>query len=131
MIKPSESSSFAPIEARPKRESGSATANQQLATASFGDAYQKAVDQEPSLKFSIHAQTRLAARNINLTPDDISHIHEAIDKAVSKGAKQSLLVVMNDQAFIVNVPSRTVITAIDRDSMKAKVFINIDSTVMV
>jgi flagellar operon protein len=39
--------------------------------------------------------------------------------------------VMENQAFIVSVPNRTVITALDNNSMKENVFTNIDSAVIV
>jgi flagellar operon protein len=39
--------------------------------------------------------------------------------------------VMDSQAFIVSVPNRTVITALDGGSMKENVFTNIDSAVIV
>jgi flagellar operon protein len=57
-------------------------------------------------------------------------MNEAVNKAASKGARQSLLV-MDNQAFIVSVPNRTVITALDGGSMKENVFTNIDSAVIV
>jgi len=39
--------------------------------------------------------------------------------------------VMDNQAFIVSVTNRTVITALDGSSMKENVFTNIDSAVIV
>jgi flagellar operon protein len=82
------------------------------------------------LRFSAHAKERLALRNINLSQDDMARMNAAVDKAASKGARQSLLV-MEHQAFIVSVPNRTVITAMDGGSMKENVFTNIDSAVIV
>jgi len=72
----------------------------------------------------------LSLRNINLSADDLNRMNQAVSKAASKGAKQSLLV-MDKQAFIVSVPNRTVITALDEGSMKENVFTNIDSAVIV
>ena len=96
----------------------------------FGTLFQTAVTDDGSISFSSHAKDRLGLRGINLTPEEIQRLSEGISKASSKGAKQSLLV-MENKAFIVGVPSRTVITALDADSMRAKVFINIDSAVFV
>jgi flagellar operon protein len=96
----------------------------------FETVFQNAVDKTQSLKFSAHAQERLSLRNINLSADDLSRMNQAVNKAASKGAKQSLLV-MDKQAFIVSVPNRTVITALDEGSMKENVFTNIDSAVIV
>ena len=96
----------------------------------FETVFQNAVDKTQSLKFSAHAQERLSLRNINLSADDLNRMNQAVNKAASKGAKQSLLV-MDKQAFIVSVPNRTVITAIDGGSLKENVFTNIDSAVIV
>jgi flagellar operon protein len=96
----------------------------------FESVLQGTVDKGQALKFSAHAKERLALRNINLSPDDLSRITDAVNKAASKGARQSLLV-MDNQAFIVSVTNRTVITALDGGSMKENVFTNIDSAVIV
>jgi flagellar operon protein len=97
----------------------------------FAQALQNATGEQPVLRFSSHAQGRLIARNIQLSPEDLSEMDEAIGKAVAKGAQESLLLVMAKQAFIVNIPSRTIITAMDTEKMKDKVFIHVDSVVMV
>jgi flagellar operon protein len=95
------------------------------------DAFlQSTVDRGQGLKFSAHAKERLSLRNINLSADDLSRMNDAVNKAAAKGARQSLLV-MENQAFIVSVPNRTVITALDNNSMKENVFTNIDSAVIV
>jgi flagellar operon protein len=84
----------------------------------------------PPLKFSAHAMQRLESRNIKLSPDDIARMNAMADKAAAKGAKQSLFL-MNDVALVVSVKNRTVITAVDRDSMKENVFTNIDSAAII
>jgi flagellar operon protein len=100
-------------------------------TAQPFDAFLKStVDQGQGLKFSAHAKERLSLRNINLSAADLSRMNDAVNKAAAKGARQSLLV-MDNQAFIVSVPNKTVITALDNNSMKENVFTNIDSAVIV
>jgi flagellar operon protein len=84
----------------------------------------------PPLKFSAHAMQRLESRNIRLTPDDIGRMNQMADKAAAKGAKQSLFM-MNDVAMVVSIKNRTVITAVDHDSMKENVFTNIDSAAII
>ncbi len=96
----------------------------------FDSILQSTVDKGNGLKFSAHAKERLGLRNINLSADDLNRMNDAVNKAASKGAQQSLLV-MDNQAFIVSVPNRTVITAMDSGSMKENVFTNIDSAVIV
>lgn len=96
----------------------------------FDAILQTTVDKGNTLKFSAHAKERLALRNINLSEGDLNRMNDAVNKAASKGARQSLLV-MDNQAFIVSVTNRTVITALDGGSMKENVFTNIDSAVIV
>lgn len=96
----------------------------------FDAILQTTVDRGTALKFSAHAKERLSMRNINLSPEDMARMTDAVNKAAAKGARQSLLV-MDHQAFIVSVTNRTVITALDGSSMKENVFTNIDSAVIV
>ena len=100
------------------------------ATHPFESVFQTAVDRGLGLKFSAHAKERLQSRNINFSPADMNKIQGAVDKAASKGARSSLLV-MKDVALIVSVTNRTVITAVDGNSLKENVFTNIDSAVIV
>jgi flagellar operon protein len=83
-----------------------------------------------SLKFSAHAQQRLQSRNINLSQNDLAKMNAMADKAAAKGAKQSLFM-MRDTAMVVSITNRTVITAVDQQSMKDNVFTNIDSAAVI
>ncbi|PYY26778.1 TIGR02530 family flagellar biosynthesis protein [Paenibacillus illinoisensis] len=82
------------------------------------------------LKLSNHAMKRLEQRGIELKSEQMQQIGTAIDKAAAKGAKESLIL-MQDMAFIVNVKNRTVVTAMDSESMKDNVFTQIDSAVII
>lgn len=96
-----------------------------------GNAFKEILDNQISgLKFSQHAQQRLKARNIQLSSQELQQLNAALDKAAQKGAKESLFV-MQKLALVVNVPNKTVITAVDGASMKENVFTNIDSAVIV
>jgi flagellar operon protein len=92
---------------------------------SFQSIFQQEVD---SLKFSNHAMKRLESRNIQLSQNELNKIQTAIDKAQSKGSKDSL-VMMDSTAFIVNIPNRTVVTAVPVGENNENVFTNIDSVV--
>lgn len=94
--------------------------------------FQKILDQKLTgeLKFSAHAQQRLASRNIRLTSKELAGLNEAVGKAEAKGARESL-VVMDRVALVVSVKNRTVITAVDDQSMKDNIFTQIDSAVIV
>ena len=82
------------------------------------------------LKFSAHAMQRLQSRNIQLSNDDIARMNVMADKAAQKGAKQSLFM-LRDVAMVVSIKNRTVITAVDQESMKENVFTNIDSAAVI
>ena len=80
-----------------------------------------------SIKFSKHANERLAMRNINLSAEQMERLENGTTKAREKGIQESLVMVDN-MAFIVNVPKNTVITAIG-DSTDS-IFTNIDGAVI-
>jgi len=82
-----------------------------------------------NLKFSNHAVERMRSRGINLDKGDLLRLEQAVDKAQSKGSKETLIL-SGDSAFIVNVKNKTVVTAMDRQLMKENVFTNIDSTIV-
>jgi flagellar operon protein len=82
------------------------------------------------LKFSAHATQRLRERQIQFDPDTLSRMNDAITKADSKGV-QDTLVLTDKAALIVSVPSRTVITAMDRGNLNGNVFTNIDGAVII
>lgn len=81
------------------------------------------------LRWSAHAVQRLAQRQITVTPEVQARLEGAVDKLAGKGGRESLVMV-DQMAFVVSVPNRTVITAVDRAGMKDQVFTNIDSAVL-
>ncbi|MCL2840811.1 MAG: flagellar protein [Defluviitaleaceae bacterium] len=83
---------------------------------------------ETPLQFSKHAALRLNDRNISLTGEQIDRVSEGIGKAGEKGIRDSLVLV-DDVALVVNVKSRTVITALNQ--AVDNVFSNIDGAVIV
>ena len=85
---------------------------------------------ENGLKFSKHADLRLAQRNIALTEEQLQRLNEGAKKAGEKGINESL-VIMDDLTFIVNVKNSTVVTAMDMESSKENVFTNIDGAVII
>ncbi len=99
------------------------------AGTSDSSSFQALLDRQ-LVKFSHHAEQRLSQRGIQLGPDTLNRLGGAIDKAAAKGAKESL-VLFQDMAFIVNVKSRTIVTAMDGASVQDHVFTQIDSAVVV
>ena len=82
------------------------------------------------INFSAHAKQRLQDRSIELGPEELGKLARAVDKAADKGCRASLLL-YKDMAFVAGVDNRTIITALDGQSMKEHVFTNIDSAVVV
>lgn len=106
------------------------TGNNSHQTSVNGNKTFQDIFRENIVRFSHHAESRLQQRGITLKPEQIAKIESAIDKAASKGAKDSLILI-NDMALIVNVKNKTVITALDSNSMKDNVFTQIDSAIIV
>lgn len=96
-------------------------------------AKQKAVlgslSQTQGIKFSNHAIDRIKSRGISMGPEQMAKLEQAVSKAEQKGARETL-VLMGNNALIVNIKNKTVVTAMDQNMMKENVFTNIDSTVV-
>ncbi len=92
---------------------------------SFDSIFQSEIDK---LKFSNHASKRIESRELHLSNADMDKLKNAVSRAEQKGAKDSL-VMMDNKAFIVNIPNKTVITALDIQKSEENIFTNIDSVV--
>ena len=101
------------------------------AAGSFASFLQKTVDEQETIgvKFSKHAAKRLDDRDITISEDQKNRLNFGVQLADEKGIKDSLVMV-DSLAFIVNVPSQTVITAMDGDGSDDGVFTNIDGAVI-
>ena len=86
--------------------------------------------QGSELKFSKHATNRLATRNIELTDNQVARLQDGLQKANEKGIKDSL-VIMDKLAFIVNIPSATVVTAMYQTENAENIYTNIDGAIIV
>ena len=97
---------------------------------SFEEIWKKKTEEtNTELRFSKHAANRLADRSITLSDNQLNRLTEGAKKAGEKGIKETL--VMVDQlAFIVNVPNNTVITAMDQSQTNENIFTNIDGAVI-
>ncbi|MDI9459250.1 MAG: TIGR02530 family flagellar biosynthesis protein [Bacillota bacterium] len=85
--------------------------------------------QQRTVKFSAHAAKRLEARGIQLSEEQLQNLEEAVEKARNKGGRETLIL-LDNIALVVSVINRTVITAIDGESLKDNVFTQIDSAVI-
>lgn len=104
-------------------------ANQSVQSAQTEGAKFSELFDRQMLKFSHHAEVRMAQRGISLPQEGWKQINEAVNSAAEKGAKDSLIV-YRDVAMIVNVPTRTVVTALDGGQLKSNVFTQIDSAII-
>ncbi len=82
------------------------------------------------VKFSKHAANRLNDRNISLSVEQLQKLNDATSKAGEKGIKESL-VLMDQLAFVVNIPNNTVVTALDKSETNLNIFTNIDGAVII
>lgn len=96
---------------------------------SFQDVLFRELANAGQIKVSAHAQKRMQERNIILDSEDWHKINDAMNRAQAKGANNSLLI-HGELAFIVSVKNRTMVSAIDEESMREHVFTNIDSAVI-
>ncbi len=94
-------------------------------TGKFNSVFQEELEK---IKFSNHAIKRLESRNIQLSDSSLDKIKSAVEKAEQKGAKDSLIM-LDNTAYVVNIPNRTVVTAIELNQANENVFTNIDSVV--
>lgn len=99
-------------------------------TRSFEELLRQAVSQREGPAFSKHAEFRMSQREISLSADDMARLTDAIGRAEHKGVKNTL-VLLDQMAFIVNVPDNVVITAMNGQDLKENVFTQIDGAVIV
>lgn len=96
---------------------------------SFQEVLQRKVQTDSNLRFSKHASVRLKQRGIDLTDGQLERLMDGTRKAGQKGIKDSLVIV-DELAFIVNVPNNTVVTAMDSKDAVENIFTNIDGAVI-
>ena len=102
------------------------------ADVSFGDILKQkqSVNDSSFLKFSKHASMRLESRNIELSTEQKERLETGAQKAKAKGMIESLVIV-DTYSFIVNLPNKTVVTAMDQTESEENVYTNIDGAVII
>ena len=73
---------------------------------------------------------RLNDRHINLSEEQSERLENGVSRANEKGIQESL-VILDSLAFIVNVPNRTVVTAMEQGESGNQIFTNIDGAIIV
>lgn len=94
-----------------------------------GPAFAELLARTPTVVFSRHALERLQRRGIDLGEQQLHRLGDGVDRAAGKGSRASVVFV-DGTAFVVAVPKRTVLTAVDPEHMREQVFTNIDSAVI-
>lgn len=93
---------------------------------SFAEVLKQRTD---GVQFSGHALERVQRRGIDTSPQTLARLDGAVQRAAAKGSRESV-VLLDGNAFVVSVKNKTVITAVDAQSMREQVFTNIDSAVL-
>jgi len=96
----------------------------------FDGVLRETLARSSNVRFSRHARERIERRGIPLSPGEIERLGRAMDQAEVRGAKDSL-VLSGRSAYVVNIPSRTVVTALYGEQAKGNVFTKIDSAVVI
>lgn len=104
------------IEMQPKKLDG----------RTFGEVYQETVAKQKEVRFSQHAKNLMQMHGIELDQKGMQRLSNAIDKMEEKGGKESL-VMMDGTAYVVDIDSRTIITAVNNVNEQNGVVTNIDS----
>ena len=99
------------------------------AQAIRGPAFGDVLARTHSVSFSRHALQRLERRGIEPDEQTLARLGDGVDRAAGKGSRNSVVFV-DGTAYVVAVPKRTVVTAVDPEHMREQVFTNIDSAVI-
>ena len=100
------------------------------AEGGFSRVLDEVLESSPTVRFSRHAEERIRSRGIQITPHELDRLNQAVRIAEARGAKDSL-VVSGPLSYVVDVPGRTVVTALYGDQARGHVFTNIDSAVVI
>ncbi len=97
---------------------------------SFKDMFSKELADTRDIEFSKHAHKRMHSRGLELSPEKLNSLANAVDRAETKGSKDTL-VLSDDAAYVVSVANRTVVTVFDRDHLSDGVVTAIDPAVII
>src|SRR5699024_3607352 len=89
----------------------------------------KTLLEEQELKISKHASERLKERNITIDKTQWQTINEKLKEAKQKGVTDSL-VVLSDAALVVSAKNNTVVTAMNVNEARNRIFTNINGTIL-
>ena len=117
------------VPVRPSNPSQAGGAQAPAGGPSFADVLAQKSGAVAAPQFSRHALDRVQRRGIDLDQSTLQRLGDGMSRASAKGARNAVVFVDNT-AFVANVPSNTVITAVGSEHMREHVFTNIDSAVI-
>lgn len=92
----------------------------------FGDVLGRVTEE---LQLSAHAVKRIDRRELALDAGAMDRLNAAVTRAAEKGARNSV-VLLDNLALVVDVRQRTVVTAMQKEEGRQRVFTNVDSVVI-
>ena len=110
----------------PQTDQGRTAAGQ----GAFAQVLQERMSAHEGVRLSRHAEERMAARNVHLSPADMEKLGGALDRVRQGGGDRSL-VLLDQVALVASARNNTVITAVPRSEAGDNVFTDIDSAVIV
>ena len=110
-----------------KQETGTQKELDKLRQQSFFDLLNNKLLPD-EISFSHHALSRLEQRNITVDEQVKAQLESAITRLADKGGKESLIM-LDNVAYLVSVPNKKVITALQSD--EENLFTNIDSAYVI
>lgn len=103
---------------------------EQIKDSEFGHLLKDKIEKQNTISLSTHAAKRIQERNLEMDSKEIAKLNDALKKLETKGGQDSL-VITDQAAYILDVPNKKIVTAIDKENILDNVFTKIDSTVMV
>lgn len=113
-------------------QTNNAIKNNEVINSAFKDLLKEKINQdktENEVVFSKHANERIKERNIDVSLEVTEKLNEAAEQAKEKGLK-NVLVMIENQAFIISTMNNKVITAVNSQDLKENIFTNIDGAVI-
>jgi flagellar operon protein len=95
----------------------------------FGAVLEQQIRNGGGVTFSKHATARMQSRGIELSPESMGRLNQAVSQAQAKGCRDSL-VLLDSNAMVVSVKDNTVVTVADKEQLKGNIFTNIDSAII-
>jgi len=108
-------------------------ASEKTASKTEGPSFQEVLldtIRSSGVNFSKHAAKRVTQREIDITEENLARLNEGIRLANEKNLGDTLILI-DGTAYLVNAKNNTIITALNGQNAKGRVFTNIEGTVIV